>query len=228
MATLTTLLADTRALLDDSQQSSTAYRWSDASLTQYLNEAQYEFNQLTQLYKATQDVNLVSNQREYAFNSLIGPILRVETFKAGTPPTRANLNLTTEERLDTLKPTWFTEAAVSTAPTRFIRSKLDYDTIIVYPTPNDTAVSSYGALRAYGAGLPPTLVAVSYEIPDIPTQYHQALPYGAAYRALLLNQDADSMNLANVYKTRFNEFVAMGQADNKVSLTSGTTIQGTV
>jgi hypothetical protein len=224
MATLTTLLADTRNLLDDN---ATIKRWSDAFLTQYLNEAQYEFNQLTQLYKATQDVNLVNNQREYAFTSLIGPILRVETFKAGTPPTRANLNLTTEERLDTLKSTWFNEAAVSTAPTRFIRAKLDYDTIIVYPTPNATAVTNYGALRAYGAALPTTLASGS-DVPDIPTQYHQALPYGSAYRALLLNQDADSATLANAYKTRFNEFVAMGQADNKVSLTSGTTIQGTV
>jgi len=225
MATLTTLLADTRNLLDDN---ATIKRWSDAFLTQYLNEAQYEFNQLTQLYKTTQDVNLVSNQREYAFTSLIGPILRVETFKAGTPPTRASLNLTTEERLDTLKPTWFTEGAVSTAPTRFIRSKLDYDTIIVYPTPAAAAVTTYGALRAYGAALPPTLVSSSYETPDIPAQYHQALPYGAAYRALLLNQDADSATLANAYKARFNEFAAMGQADNKVSLTSGTTIQGSI
>lgn len=220
MATLTTLLADTRNLLDDN---ATIKRWSDAFLTQYLNEAQYEFNQLTQLYKTTQSVSLANGTNTYVFNLLIGPILRVTTSN-----NRVNLNLTTEERLDTLKPTWLTEAAVATAPTRFIRSKLDYDTILIYPTPNATAVSTYGSLVAYAAGLPPTLVTSSYETPDIPTQYHQALPYGAAYRALLLNQDADSATLANAYKTRFNEFVAMGQADNKVSLTSGTTIQGTV
>jgi hypothetical protein len=229
MATLTTLLADTRALLDDSQQSSSAYRWSDASLTQYLNEAQYEFNQLTQLYKGTASRALSQNVREYRFNTsvgasatIIGPILRVETSS-----NKVNLNLTTEERLDTLKPGWFAEAASSSAPTRFIRSKLNYDTIIIYPTPNSTAQSTYGSLVAYGALLPADL-SVGADVPNIPAQYHQALPYGAAYRALLLNQDADSMNLANVYKTRFNEFVAMGQADNKVSLTSGTSIQGTI
>jgi len=226
MATLTTLLADTRALLDDSQQSSSAYRWSDATLTQYLNEAQYEFNQLTQLYKTTQSVSLVASQRTYAFSNIIGPVLRVET-TGSSAAYRVNLNMTTEERLDTLKPTWLTEAAVADPPTRFIRSKLDYDTILVYPTPNATAVTNYVALQAYGAGLPTTLASGS-DVPDIPTQYHQALPFGAAYRALLLNQDSESLNLASAYKTRFSEFAAMGQADNKVSLTSGTTIQGTI
>lgn len=223
MAILSALLAETRRLLDDN---STTLRWSDVTLTQYLNEAQYEFNQLTQLYKTAHDVSLVNGQRTYSFANLIGPILRVET-TGSSIANRINLNVTTEERLDTLKPTWLTEAAGSDPPIRFIRSKLDYDTIIIYPTPNATAVTNYVSLRAYGAGLPPTL-ALSSDVPEIPPQYHQALPFGAAYRALLLNQDSESLTLAGTYKTRFGEFAAMGQADNKVSLTSGTTIQGTV
>lgn len=214
---LSAILAETRTLLDDNAASSSNYRWSDADLKQYINDAQYEFNQLTQIYKRTDSVALVNGTATYTFPNLIGPILRVETSN-----TRIKLTLSTEERLDVLSPTWLSDA--STTLKRFVRSKQNFNTIRLNPIPTGTAAATYADLVAYGVGLPATLSG-NTDVPAIPASFHQALPYGAAYRAFLRNQDAESLTMANLYKTRFMEFVQMAGGEvSKVDNTLGSTI----
>ena len=130
--------------------------------------------------------------------------------------------MSTEERLDVLNPSWLTESSVTLK--RFVRSKENFNSIRLNPIPTNPAASTYANLVAYGVGLPATLSG-NTDVPAIPASFHQALPYGAAYRALLRNQDAESLTMANLYKTRFMEFVQMAGGEvSKVDNTLGTTI----
>lgn len=227
MATMSTLRTETRNLLDDSAGT----RWTDADLLSYLNDAQYEFAMVTGSLTKKITLTLTTGIAEYTLSftsgsdtlGLAGPLETVYFSNTTTGLTRT-LYPTSEKQLDaTVGPMWRSEA-------------FDCDNgqtpVQYYLTPDtDTSASSYAARFKIGIYRKPTIalsatnfklvvsapvlpsaLASVGDIPEIFLQFHQALPYGAAYRALLRNQDTVSLELAGVYKTRFNEFVEMAKA----------------
>lgn len=207
---LSAIRTETRNLLDDVGGD----RWSDNDLDLYINQAQYDFNVLTQIYRGYVQLNVQNGTNEYTF-AIVGPLLRVE-YWTSTPPggVMSALNITTEEKLDNLVPGW-RDSAVTGQPTRFMRSKNDYRTILVYPKPGASQVGHY--LRVYAAKVPTTLTSGANNSPDIPEEYHHALPFGAASRALQRNNDAMSLSLADKYEAKFTSYVQVAQTLAKAS-----------
>lgn len=218
MATLGTTRTETRNLLDDTAST----RWTDADLNSYINDAQYEFAVTTGIVTKKVTITLVSGTSEYTITTpgIVGPLDTVYFISGTTPAFTRTLYPTTEKLLDSsVGPTWRDETFSCDnrqAPVQY------------YLTP-DTTASSSAALFKIGIYRKPTIVAGTHQIvvsgPMVPTtlsldatepeiflQFHQALPYGAAYRALLRNQDTVSLELAGAYKARFNEFVEMARA----------------
>jgi hypothetical protein len=204
---LSAIRTETRNLLDDVG----ADRWSDSDLNLYINQAQYDFNVLTQIYRGPVQTTVTNGTSEYTF-AIIGPILRVEYYTSAMTSMIA-LNLTTEEKLDNLVPGW-RDSSVTGQPTRFLHSKNDYRTILVYPKPGASQSGHY--LKVYGAKVPTTLTN-SFDVPLIPEEYHHALSFGAASRALQRNNDAMSISLAEKYETKFNSYVQIAQTLAKAS-----------
>lgn len=227
MATMGTLRTEARNLLDDAAGT----RWTDADLLSYLNDAQYEFAMATGSLTKKITLTLTTGVSEYTLSftsgsdtlGLAGPLDTVY-FSNTTSGLTRTLYPTTEKQLDsTVGPTWRDETFNCDTLQTPVQYYLTADT--------DTSASSYAARFKIGiyrkptiAGgatnfklvvsapvLPITLTNTS-DIPEIFLQFHQALPYGCAYRALLRNQDTVSLELAGAYKTRFNEFVEMARA----------------
>jgi hypothetical protein len=208
---LLAIRTETRNLLDDIGND----RWSDADLNQYINQAQYDFNVLTQIYRGPVTVSLVAGQSVYAVssNDIVGPIIRMEGYTSAT--SADNVNSTTQEKLDTVKFGWVGDAG-SAIPKVFMRSKHDFKEFQIYPKSLTTTNAGYPILKVYAARVPPTLSADT-DAPVIPAEYHHALPYGAAARALQRNNDALSVQLSQTYDTKFKEYVATAQAIAKAS-----------
>lgn len=222
MATWGVLLTETLRLLDDANSD----RWSTAAIYGYLDNAYWEFQIRTELLRPDTAPNPVwltltldddkaggtDHNAVYQITGgggttpIVGKILRMEDSR-GT-----QLFETTEETLDNVKgPGWRLDTG---KPRAYIRSKAKYDYVTLYPSP---AGDSDGATLNVLCAILPAAIATdgtaSGNSPALPTQYHQALPYGAAYRALYWNQDALSITLGKDYKARFDEFVAMAKAD---------------
>jgi hypothetical protein len=208
---LSAIRTETRNLLDDVG----ADRWTDSDLNLYINQAQYDFNVLTQIYRGPVNVNLVAGQSVYAVssNDIVGPIVRMEGYRSATDAD--NVNSTTQEKLDTVKFGWIGDAG-ATIPKVFMRSKNDFKEFQIYPKSLTTTTSGYPIIKVYAARVPTTLSA-DVDVPVIPVEYHHALPYGAAARALQRNNDALSVQLAQAYDAKFKEYVATAQAIAKAS-----------
>lgn len=204
MASLSTMQTETQRLLDDSN----ADRWSTTVLQDYLNEAQLEFNRLTRLYKTTYSAASASGTGTYSFTDANGPPLGpIERMIRGTEASGTEMIRTTDYRMDRLFGTGWTATSSSTSD-RWTQDIRDFNTIRVYPLPNATAQT----FTAYATGIPATLSAAG-DTPGtssragIPVQYHYALPYYAAHKCLLWNNDATSLDLAERYKRKFDEIV---------------------
>lgn len=218
MASLLTIRTEARNLLDDSAST----RWTDADLNSYINDAQYEFAVTTGVVTKKITISLTNNVAEYTITApgLVGPLDTVYFVSGSSPVFTRTLYPTTEKQLDaTVGPTWRDE----TFSCDNRQMPVQY-----YLTP-DTTASSSAALFKIGIYRKPSISAGTHsivvsgpvvpatlssdgDIPEIFLQFHQALPYGCAYRALLRNQDTVSLELAGAYKTRFNEFVEMARA----------------
>lgn len=212
---LSAIRTETRNLLDDVDGD----RWSNNDLDLYINQAQYDFNVLTQIYRGSVDINLTANTSVYTVpgNNIVGPILRLDGYTAAN--VGDSVSATSQEKLDMLKPGWFSDAGTA-IPKFFMRSKEDFKKFQIYPKSSTTTSVGYPILKVYAALVPTALVS-DIDSPVIPGEYHHALPYGAAARALQRNNDALSVQLAQSYDAKFKEYVATAQAIAKVSFYSG-------
>ena len=123
--------------------------------------------------------------------------------------------MTTQDKLDVLKNGWFGDAGTA-IPKMFIRLVHDFKQFQIYPKSSTTTNAGYPILKVYAALVPPTLTDGA-PTPVIPVEYHHALPYGAAARALQRNNDALSVQLSQTYEKKFMEYVSMAQAIVKAS-----------
>ncbi len=211
MATWGSLLTDTERLLDDVAND----RWAESVVYQYMDDTQLEFILLTEINRtplspgdlSSLTLPLTSGTALYELSTIIGPVLRVED-AAGSV-----VSETTEELLDSVRPGWRSDRG---APKRYVRSKTNYGVITLYPKPDGAAVTASSPLKVFAA-VRPTAISTdgtaSGQSPSLPVHYHQAIPFGAAYRCLLWNQDTLALKLAEMYKNRFMEFVAQAKAD---------------
>jgi hypothetical protein len=184
---------ETQRLLDDVG----ADRWATSDLLIYANDAQNLFCRLTDLYKPDySQITVNANEYEASVSNLVGEILRVQLASDGTPLTRI-----TEEKLSIIKPGWRSDAAGT--PTRYMHGKRNWDRITVHPKP-----SANTNLHILAIVLPPAMVSGG-QAPSIPTEYHPALAFFAAYRALQRNNDASSLALAQQYKLAFDGYVGL-------------------
>jgi hypothetical protein len=210
---LSAIRTETRNLLDDVDGD----RWSNNDLDLYINQAQYDFNVLTQIYRGSVNINLTAGTSVYTVtgDDIIGPILRLDGYT--TENVGDSVSATSQEKLDMLKPGWFSDAGTA-IPKFFMRSKEDFKKFQIYPksltaTPGG---GGYPIIKVYAARVPTTL-STDVNVPVIPVEYHHALPYGAAARALQRNNDALSVQLAQSYDAKFKEYVATAQAIAKAS-----------
>lgn len=133
-----------------------------------------------------------------AGTSLVGgEILRVEDVSTNA----TKLNPTTEEKMDILfganwRATTYNPASAS--PSRWLRGKEGENTIRIYPSPTaDTQVRVY---------FPTSIAALSDDDaqPQIPTPYHDALPWWVAHRLLMLKGETEKAVAA---KARYDSFI---------------------
>jgi len=220
MSTLSELRTETRKLLDDNQYGNSPYRWPDADLNKYLNDAQVEFSSSTRCFLRKITISLSANVAEYPTKdaTIRGIVGMPDTvyYTYGSTITRV-LYPTTEKILDSsVGPAWRTETFVpanNQTPIQFYLTPALNDSV----TPNVMNLGIYRKPSASAGSIiisaPAIPVDVSVDATEmsIPLQYHEALPYGAAYRALLRNQDTQSLTLAAAYKTRYMEFVEIAQ-----------------
>lgn len=221
MATLSALRTETRNLLDDNQHSSSQQRWSNTDLNKYLNDAQVEFSSLTRCFIRKVTISLTMDTAEYSIadgtiRGIVGmPDTVYYTYTNVSTITRV-LYPTTEKILDsTVGPNWRAEKFVPDQfqhPVQFYLAPSLSATapnvmvIGIYRMPSATA----GSIVIAAPAIPVENTTDGNEM-SIPLQYHEALPYGAAYRAFLRNQDAQSLSLAAAYKARYMEFVETAQ-----------------
>lgn len=214
MATWATLLTETGNLLDDTGND----RWTAAELRGYLNDALIEFCALTEIYRPrperpqSLEIRLTSGLADYELIDVQGPILRVEDSRGEA------ILPATEEFLDVMQPNW--RQTPQGYPKRYIRDKLNYTWFSLWPVPSPEAVTNASPISVFCATLPPTIAtggSQDSEEPVIPVQYHQALPYGAAMRALQRNQESLSLKLAEMYQARFMEYAQRATEDRKRS-----------
>lgn len=214
---LSAIRTETRNLLDDVDGD----RWVNADLDAYINQAQYDFNVLSQIYRGPVDIVTTAGQSIYGVpgNNIVGPIFRMEGYTSATAGD--SVSMTTQDKLDVLKSGWFGDTGTE-IPKMFIRLVHDFKQFQIYPkssvtsSPNTYPVTGYPRLRVYAA-LVPTTLSGDTDAPVIPGEYHHALPYGAAARALQRNNDALSVQLSQTYEKKFMEYVSVAQAIVKAS-----------
>lgn len=220
MATRGDLRSETRKLLDDN---ATISRWSDADLDGYLNDAQMEFSSTTRCFIRKVTIVLATNTAEYpVYDATIRGIVGMpDTVYFTYSSTTRVLYPTTEKVLDSsVGPMWRSETFAPTkaqTPIQYYMTPALADSV----TPNVLNIGIYRKPSELGGSIVISAPAIPVEIatgsgndstsPGLPLQYHEALPYGAAYRALLRNQDAQSLSLAQAYKARYMEFVEVAQ-----------------
>jgi len=225
MATLSELRTETRNLLDDNQYNSSQYRWSNADLNKYLNDAQVEFSSLTRCFIRKVTISLSASTSEYSISDgtirgIVGmpdTVYYTYTSGGGSPVTITRvLYPSTEKILDsTVGPNWRTEQFV---PANFQHPVQFYlAPSLSASVPNVMVIGIYrqpstanGSIIIAAPAIPVDNQTDGTSM-SIPLQYHESLPYGAAYRALLRNQDSQALSLAAAYKARYMEFVEAAQ-----------------
>jgi hypothetical protein len=198
MATLTNLRAEARNLLDDAA----ADRFSDADLAVYLSEGQVEFSRRTMLFIASYTLTTAAGTSTYSLldgrgNAPVGPVLRVEN------NTGKEVFHTSEEVLDNLQIEDNWKNMTAPAARAWLRGKVGYSTVMLYPTPSLAGVT----YRIYAPGYPPAMADNGVTDSSIPEHYAYALPFYAAYKCLLRFNDSLSTSMASLYKSRFDDIV---------------------
>lgn len=226
MATRGALRTETRNLLDDNASTK---RWTDAELDGYLNDAQMEFSSITRCFIRKVTITLSANVSEYPVydGTIRGIVGMPDTVYFTYSSTTRVLYPTTEKILDSsVGPMWRSEVfapGANQTPIQYYMTPALADGV----TPNVLNIGIYRKPSTSAGSIVISAPAIPVEIatgsgndstsPGIPLQYHEALPYGAAYRALLRNQDAQSLSLGTAYKARYMEFAevaskALGRA----------------
>lgn len=198
MATLTTMLADVRSILDEAA----ARQWSDAEITRWINEALRDIARRAEILEELTTKDSVSGTADYTLDVKVLRVNRVEW----VPTAGVVIPLTYMNRL-TMDSIW------GTTPTRagdpFYYTMRGWaqgstgKTITLFPVPN---ASVSGGIKVYGYVLP-DLLSSGGDTVDIPNGWEDLPLLYAAYTAMLKDGDQRWREWHSLYEFKLGNLI---------------------
>lgn len=187
--TLTDLLTQCRVYLQDP----TASRWSDAELTQWLNEAQDDFGDRTKCNRTTAALSLAASTPTGAFYTLPADLLSLDRVtRNGYELARTNIDSLAFEGWETQTGTAYW----------FIHGPYGFGTLRVYPyTTAAQPLTAYYAKQL-------TRLTLGTDTPAlIPVPYHIALVYYALGKAYDKDFEYRDLTKAQSHSGQYGDYV---------------------
>lgn len=213
MKTLLQVRTNLRSKLDETS----ARFWSDADLTQFINEGARDIVRRSETLQASTSINAVANTQEYTLPSDVIRIYRVEYSQDGNIfyPLEyhdfANMDSIWWSQQKTSKgiPTWFTMWGFP--PTL---------KLVLYPTPSSSTTNAIG-VRYYRLPLEATANGDNVEVPE---GWHDLVEDYAEYVALRKDHDQRWQEAKQLYEAKMGDMISVTRrwTDQADAITVGT------